>query len=115
MGRRVGATVRAAKNSIRTEDDANDDKAFVWKDVPGGVVYRRIPYLWPFNAPDSWNLNVAKFKAHVMGLTLTAKNWQGTNAAPFQGYCQKWRAIDGMQWVEERIDKECINPKVQEV
>jgi len=114
MGRRVGATVRAAKNSIRTEDDANDDKAFVWKDVPGGVVYRRIPYLWPFNAPDSWNLNVAKFKAHVMGLTLTAKNWQGTNAAPFQGYCQKWRAIDGMQWVEERIDKECINPKVHE-
>ena len=84
MARRVGATVRASKNSIRTEVDASDDRAFTWKDVPGGVVYRRIPYLWPFNAPDSWNLNVAKFKAHVMGITLTAKNWQGPMPAPFR-------------------------------
>ena len=38
MGRRVGATVRAAKNTIRSEDDANDERAFVWKEVPGGVV-----------------------------------------------------------------------------
>ena len=116
MGQRVGATVRAAKNTIRTEYDANDERAFVWKEVPGGgVVYTQIPYLWPFNAADSWNLNVAKFKAHEMGMTLTSKNWQGTNAAPFQGYCQKWRGIDAMQKVEEVIDKECINPKVREV
>jgi hypothetical protein len=115
MGRRVGATVRAAKNTIKSEDDANDDRAFVWKEVPGGVVGIQLPYLWPFNAPDSWNLNVAKFKAHEMGLTLTSKNWQGTHAAPFQGYCQKWHGIDAMQKVEELINKECINPKVHEV
>ncbi len=116
MGRRVGATVRAAKNTIRIEEDANDARAFAWKEVPGGgVVYTQIPYLWPFNAPDSWNLNVAKFKAHEMGMTLTAKNWQGANAAPFQGYCQKWRNIDAMQKLEEVINKECINPKVHEV
>ncbi len=115
MGRRVGATVRAAKNAIKSEDDANDDRAFVWKEVPGGVVGIQLPYLWPFNAPDSWNLNVAKFKAHEMGLTLTSKNWQGTHAAPFQGYCQKWHGIDAMQKVEELINKECINPKVHEV
>jgi hypothetical protein len=116
MGRRVGATVAAAKNTIRTEDDANDERAFVWKEVPGGgVVYHQIPYLWPFNAPDSLNLNVAKFKAHEMGMTLTAKNWQGSNAAPYQGYCGKWRNIDEMRKVEDRINKECINPKVREV
>jgi hypothetical protein len=115
MGRRVGATVGAAKNTIRTEYDANDARAFVWKEVPDGVVYERIPYLWPFNAPDSWNLNVAKFKAHEMGMTLTAKNWQGTNTAPFQEYCGKWRSIDTMQKLEEVINKECINAKVHEV
>ncbi|MGD0007530.1 MAG: twin-arginine translocation signal domain-containing protein [Terriglobia bacterium] len=115
MGRRVGATVRAAKNTIKSEDDANDDRAFVWKEVPGGVVGIQLPYLWPFNAPDSWNLNVAKFKAHEMGMTLTCKNWQGTHASPFQEYCQKWPGIDAMQKVEELINKDCINPKVHEV
>jgi len=112
MGRRVGATVRTAKNTIKTEDDASDERAFVWKEVPGGVVWNQVPYLWPFNARDSWNLNVAKFKAHEMGLTLTAKNWQGSHAAPFQGYCQKWQNIDEMQKLEEVINKESINPKV---
>jgi hypothetical protein len=116
MGRRTGATVRAAKNTIRTEDDANDEQAFVWKEVPGGgVVYNQIPYLWPFNARDAWNLNVAKFKAHEMGMTLTGKNWQGSNGAPFQGYCGKWRNVDEMRKVEDQINKECINPKIREV
>ena len=116
MGRRVGATVRAAKSTIRTEDDANDGRAFVWKEVPGGgVVYNQIPYLWPFNAPDAWNLNVAKFKAHVMGMTLTAKNWQGADAAPFQTYCQKWPGIDAMKKVEDAINRECLNPNVREM
>ena len=79
------------------------------------MVYRQIPYLWPFNAPNSWNLNVAKFKAHTMGLTLASKNWQGSNASPFQGYCGRWPGIDRMQKVEKVINKECINPKVHEV
>ena len=78
------------------------------------MVYNQIPYLWPFNARDAWNLNVAKFKAHEMGMTLTSKNWQGTNAAPFQGYCGMWRNIDEMQKVEDAINKECINPKIRE-
>ena len=115
MGRRVGATVRTAKNTIKTEDDASDERAFVWKEVPGGVVWNQVPYLWPFNARDSWNLNVAKFKAHEMGMTLTAKNWQGTNGAPFQEYCGRWPAVDKMQKLEDEINKECINPKVHEV
>ncbi len=58
-------------------------EAFVWKEVPGGVVSTQVPYLWPFNAPDSWNLNVAKFKAHEMGLTLASKNWQGSPCCAF--------------------------------
>ncbi len=114
MGERVGATV-AGKTQIATADDANDAGRFTWKEVSGGVVYRQIPYIWPFNAPDSWNLNVAKFKAHTMGLTLTCKNWQGSNASPFQGYCGRWPAIDQMGKVEKVINRECINPKAREL
>ncbi|MFN7996758.1 MAG: twin-arginine translocation signal domain-containing protein [Bryobacteraceae bacterium] len=115
MGQRVGATVAPIKDTIATRDDAKHDEAFVWKEVPGGVVHTQVPYLWPFNARDSWNLNVAKFKAHEMGLTLTAKNWQGSHATPFQRYCGQWPDIDSMQKLEKTIAKECIHPKVREV
>jgi hypothetical protein len=112
MGQRVGASV-VGKTQIATVEDADDAGKFVWKEVPGGVVYRQIPYIWPFNAPNSWNLNVAKFKAHTMGLTLTCKNWQGSNASPFQGYCGRWPGVDGMQKFEKVINRECVNPNVR--
>ena len=115
MGRRVGATVTPVKNNIETREDVHNAGAFVWKEVPGGVVHTQLPYLWPFNAPDSWNLNVAKFKAHEMGLTLASKNWQGSHAAPFQQYCGAWPDIDALQKLEKLTGKEFIHPKVHEV
>jgi len=115
MGERVGATVRPVINTIKTADDAKNDEAFVWKEVPGGVVDTQIPYLWPFNAKDSWSLNVAKFKAHEMGLTLASKNWQGAHPAPFQQYCGNWPDIHALQQLEKVIGKECIEPHVHEV
>jgi hypothetical protein len=115
MGARTGATVATDRFTIATADDANDAAAFVWKDVPNGVVYERIPYLWPINGPNSWNLNIAKFKAHTMGVTLTGKNLQGTNAAPFQGYCRRWPAIDSMQKLEKTIGRQVIKSNVHEV
>ncbi|MHB9031300.1 MAG: hypothetical protein ACYC9O_21230, partial [Candidatus Latescibacterota bacterium] len=115
MGQRTGAVVTSQKNRIATADDARDESAFVWREVPKGVVYEQIPYMWPFNAPNAWNINLAKFKAHEMGLTLTAKNLQGTNASPFQGYCQKWTAIDSMQKLEKTIHKPVINPNVRDI
>jgi hypothetical protein len=114
MGERTGASVTAIRNNIKTPQDANDAEAYVWKEIPGGVVSYQAPYLWPFNARDTWNLNVAKFKAHEMGLTLTAKNWQGTHARPFQQYCGNWRNIKRLQWLEQVIEKEVINPHVYE-
>ncbi len=115
MGERTGATVSAEKTRIRTEEDAKDESAFVWKDVPDSVMFSKIPYLWPFNAPDSFNINLAKLKAHTMGLTLTLKNWQGSNASPFQGYCQKWPNIERIEKVGKTIDMEVINPKAHEL
>jgi hypothetical protein len=115
MAQRVGAKVRPVTGTIKTLEDANQGGAFVWKEVPGGVVHTQVPYLWPFNAPNSWNLNVAKFKAHEMGLTLSAKNWQGAHPSPFQRYCGKWPDIDSIQKLEKVIHRECISPKVHEV
>ncbi len=114
MAQRVGATVRPVKDTIAADKDANDAEAFIWKEVPGGVVNTQIPYLWPFNAPNSWNLNVAKLKAHAMGLTLASKNWQGSHPSPFQRYCAVWPDIDSLQKLEMRINKEFIHPKVHE-
>ncbi len=115
MSQRVGGTAIPAKARIATEEDAADAASFVWRDVPGGVIHTKMPYLWPFNAPDAWNLNIAKFKAHTMGLTLASKNWQGADASPFQGYCQKWPTIERLQTLEKVLKRECINPNARAV
>jgi hypothetical protein len=61
-----------------------------WIDVPDGVWFRKIPYLWPVNAPETFLLNISKFKAHGMGLTLCAKNLQGTIAMNYQAHCTSY-------------------------
>jgi len=74
-------------------NDVIDDDELVWIDVPGGVVFRKIPYLRPINAPDTFLLNIAKFKAHSMGLTLACKNFQGAVANGYQHFCQKMGSV----------------------
>ncbi|MCE5249389.1 DUF362 domain-containing protein [bacterium] len=83
LGKRTGAEVRDLEAKVG-EISANN---LQWMDVPEGVWFTRIPYLWPINAPDSFLINVAKFKAHGMGLTLCAKNLQGTIAHNYQEHC----------------------------
>ncbi len=115
MAERLGATISPVSAAIKTPDDARNQEQIVWKEVPGGVVHTQLPYLWPINARKSWNLNIAKLKAHEMGMTLAAKNWQGSHASPFQQYCGSWPAIQKIQNLEKAIDKECIEPRVNEV
>ncbi|HTS00524.1 MAG TPA: DUF362 domain-containing protein [Bacteroidota bacterium] len=62
----------------------------VWTDVPGGIWYARIPYLWPAGAPGACLINIAKLKSHSMGMTLCSKNLQGTNARPYVAHCTAW-------------------------
>jgi hypothetical protein len=69
--------------------DLSPDKV-QWIDVPNGVWFKKIPYLWPVNAPETFLLNIAKFKAHSMGLTLCAKNLQGTIAMNYQAHCTSY-------------------------
>ncbi len=66
--------------------DLNPDQ-LQWMDVEDGLYFNRIPFLWPVNAPDSWLLNIAKLKTHSMGMTLCAKNIQGTIAMNYQKHC----------------------------
>ena len=33
-----------------------------WSTVPDAVVYKRIPHYAPVNEPDTWLLNIAKWK-----------------------------------------------------
>ena len=32
-----------------------------WVNVPDGVWFKKIPYLWPVNAPNTFLINIAKF------------------------------------------------------
>lgn len=83
MAGRTGADLRdlSAKVGVISESDLH------WLEVPQGVWFRRIPYLWPINAPETFLLNIAKFKTHAMGVTLCAKNLQGSIAHNYQAHC----------------------------
>jgi hypothetical protein len=64
-----------------------------WMEVPQGTWFRKIPYLWPVNAPETFLINIAKFKTHGMGLTLCAKNLQGTIAMNYQAHCTSYGKV----------------------
>ena len=104
IARRTGADLHNMNGRVRGIDNerlsnwsknnaeiAGDE--LQWVDVPDGVVFRKIPYLQPINAPDSFLLNIAKFKAHSMGLTLCCKNFQGAVANGYQHFCQKMGSV----------------------
>jgi hypothetical protein len=67
-----------------------------WIDVPNGIWFKRIGYLWPVNAPGTCLINIAKFKSHSMGMTLCSKNLQGTNVQPYIRHCTGWGLDMGM-------------------
>jgi len=89
MAARTGIDVKVAPNPL----DSIPDEQVQWRDVPDGVFFKNLPYLWPINSPDSWLLNVSKFKAHSMGMTLCAKNMQGSTVARYQQYCHQSMSI----------------------
>lgn len=67
--------------------DMEEGTEITWKDCPDGVIFKRIGYVAPFNQPDSWILNISKFKAHDYGVTLCSKNLQGTCVHPYIRFC----------------------------
>lgn len=73
-----------------------DDFEMVWSKVPDAVVYSRIPHYWPLNEPDTWLLNMAKWKAHGMCMTLSVKNVQGLVVKPYVRFCPGWKGVTGV-------------------
>jgi len=82
-----------------------------WAKVPDGVVFTRIPHYAPVGEPDTWLLNIAKWKAHGMCLTQSVKNLQGLVAHPFTSFCAGWGAV---LRVEDFV-KPDIHPRVESV
>ncbi len=83
MAQRTGAELRDLSAPVGTID-GND---LEWLDLPAGVWFKRIACLKPAGSADSYLINIAKFKAHSMGLTLCAKNMQGLDAVPYVRHC----------------------------
>lgn len=88
LANRTGADLRdlSAKVGEISESDLQ------WRDVPEGVWFTRIPYLWPVNAAGTFFLNISKLKTHAMGMTLCAKNLQGAIAHNYQAHCTAYHA-----------------------
>ena len=82
-----------------------------WSKVPGGVVYTRIPHYAPVNEPDTFLLNIAKWKAHGMCLSQTVKNEQGLTVLPYVRYCPGWQMVLGVP----DFMKPDIHPDVERV
>jgi len=55
--------------------------------VPDGVVFKEIAFMAPVTEPDTFLINIAKFKAHGMGLSACIKNVQGVTAKKFHQFC----------------------------
>lgn len=89
MAERTGIDLKG----ISTPAGELPSESIQWVDVPDGVWFKKIPYLWPVNTPDSFLLNISKFKTHSMGLTLCAKNLQGTIAMNYQAHCTKYGTV----------------------
>ncbi len=67
-----------------------------WSKVPEAVVYKRIPHYAPVNEPDTWLLNIAKWKAHGMCMSLSVKNEQGLVVLPYIRFCPGWSMVTGV-------------------
>ena len=68
----------------------------IFKEV-NGTIYKETGFMAPMADPDSFLINLAKFKSHGMGITTTIKNLQGTTAKRLHQFCSTsdaFRALD---------------------
>ena len=86
-----------------------DGYEMTWTKVPDPVVYSHIPHYAPVNEPDTWLLNIAKWKSHGMCMTLSTKNEQGLVVKPYVRFCPGWKGVTGVP----DFMKENIHPDVE--
>jgi len=108
INERHGIEMNEPERRIRNFREGYD---MTWSKVPDAVVYSRIPHYAPVNEPDTWLLNIAKWKAHGMCLTQSVKNEQGLVVLPFVRFCPGWKMVTG---APEFMQPE-IHPRVEPV
>ena len=86
-----GYTEMAERNKFDLRDLTSKDywdlgDQIIFKKVDG-VVFKEVGFMAPMTAPDTFLINIAKFKAHQMGLTGAIKNLQGITGRKFHSYC----------------------------
>ena len=61
--------------------------------IPDGVMFKKMGFMAPMNEPGTFLVNIAKFKAHGMGITATIKNLQGICGRKFHYFCNRYDTI----------------------
>ena len=79
--------------SQRRPQHLRDGYETTWATVPDPVIFKRIPHYAPVGEPDTWLLDISKWKAHSMCLTQSVKNLQGLVAHPFTNFCAGWQGV----------------------
>ncbi|MEZ5103968.1 MAG: DUF362 domain-containing protein [Draconibacterium sp.] len=88
-----GFTAMAARNNFDLRDLTSKDfwnldpEDIIFRKVENGVVFKEVAFMAPMTAPDTFLINIAKFKAHQMGITASIKNLQGITARKFHNFC----------------------------
>jgi uncharacterized protein (DUF362 family) len=90
---RHGIEMNEPERRVRNFEDSYE---MTWTKVPDPVVYTRIPHYAPVNEPDTWLLNIAKWKSHGMCMTLSTKNEQGLVVKPYVRFCSGWKMVTGV-------------------
>ncbi len=106
VNERLGVQMNEPARRIR---HFQENWGMTWSTVPDAVVYKRIPHYAPVNEPDTWLLNIAKWKSHGMCLTLSVKNEQGLVVLPFVRFCPGWQMVTGAP----EFMKPDINPNAE--
>lgn len=101
INERLGVEMNECERRVRHFREGYE---MTWSKVPDAVVYSRIPHYAPVNEPDTWLLNIAKWKAHGMCMTLSVKNEQGMVVLPFVRFCPGWPSVLGVpDWMKPDI------------
>ena len=87
MAARTGADIRDLSANVIDLDPLDVQ----WNTLDG-VWFNKIPFLAPINSPNTFLLNIAKLKTHGMGMTLCAKNIQGSIAHRYQEHCTPYNS-----------------------
>jgi len=95
----MGWTAMAERNGIDLRDLSSLDYWKLGRDdinfvkIPEGVVLRETGFMAPMNEPGTFLVNIAKLKAHGMGITASIKNVQGINGRRFSNICGPYDRI----------------------